>query len=109
VTTYLGIRVRSLAAIAAGTVAATAVAALVFSATNYGAPCFGDDGDACLTEAEYADVLTRMDVLRGDRSGDRFACAVVEHGPTGPEPTVNIGRTVTRCADGTTYVTEWSY
>ena len=110
-TTYLDYRPRTLAAIAAAFVAFVAAASLILHGTNYGAPCIGDDGAPCLTEAEYADVLARLDVLRSERGGDRFAntCAVVEHGPTGPEPTVNLGRTVTRCADGTTYVTEWSY
>ena len=32
---------------------------------------------------------------------------VVEHGPTGPEPTVNIGRTVYACTDGTFRIVEW--
>jgi hypothetical protein len=34
-------------------------------------------------------------------------CAVVEHGLTGPEASVTIGRTVEACSDGTTRVTEW--
>jgi hypothetical protein len=37
----------------------------------------------------------------------RPGCYVVEHGPTGPEPTVNLGRTVERCDDGVTIVTTW--
>ena len=34
-------------------------------------------------------------------------CEVVEHGITGPEPDVTIGRTVEACSDGTTRITEW--
>lgn len=34
-------------------------------------------------------------------------CAVVEHGLTGPEADVTIGRTVEACSDGTTRITEW--
>lgn len=34
-------------------------------------------------------------------------CRVVEHGPTGPEPTVNVGWTVRVCDDGTRHVWEW--
>ena len=34
-------------------------------------------------------------------------CEVVEHGMTGPEPDVTIGRTVEACSDGTTRITEW--
>jgi hypothetical protein len=37
----------------------------------------------------------------------RPGCAIVEHGPTGPEPDVTLGRTVERCADGTYVVTTW--
>jgi hypothetical protein len=37
----------------------------------------------------------------------RPGCSVVEHGPTGPEPEVTLGRTVERCADGSTIVTTW--
>ena len=105
-TTYLGLTKRTAVAVAISAVLAGAAISAAIPA-----PCYGDDGYRCVSEAEYADVLTRLDVIRSERSGDRFAntCAVVEHGPTGPEPTVNLGRTVTRCADGTTYVTEWSY
>ena len=37
----------------------------------------------------------------------RPGCAIVEHGPTGPEPDVTLGRTVEVCADGSTIVTTW--
>jgi hypothetical protein len=37
----------------------------------------------------------------------RPGCSIVEHGPTGPEPDVTLGRTVERCADGTYVVTTW--
>ena len=37
----------------------------------------------------------------------RPGCAIVEHGPTGPEPDVTLGRTVEQCADGTYVVTTW--
>jgi hypothetical protein len=70
--TYLDFRPRTLAAIAATFVAFVAVASLILHGTNYGAPCIGDDGAPCLTEAEYADVVERMDVLRSERSGGRF-------------------------------------
>jgi len=39
------------------------------------APCVGDDGARCMTDAEYADVLARMDAIRSERSGDRFGTA----------------------------------
>ena len=70
--TYLGMRARTLAAIAAAFVAFVATASLILQATNYGAPCISDDGAPCITEAEYADVLVRLDVIRSERSGDRF-------------------------------------
>jgi hypothetical protein len=34
-------------------------------------------------------------------------CAIVEHGPTGPEPDVTLGRTVEVCRDGSAIVTTW--
>ena len=37
----------------------------------------------------------------------RPGCAIVEHGPTGPEPDVTLGRTVEVCADGSAIVTTW--
>jgi len=37
----------------------------------------------------------------------RPGCTIVEHGPTGPEPDVTLGRTVEACADGSTIVTTW--
>jgi hypothetical protein len=37
----------------------------------------------------------------------RPGCTVVEHGPTGPEDGVTLGRTVERCADGSAIVTTW--
>ena len=33
---------------------------------------YGDDGYSVLTPAEYADVLSRMDVIRDARTGGRF-------------------------------------
>lgn len=72
-TTYLDYRPKTLAAIAAAFVAFVAAASLILHGTNYGAPCIGDDGAPCLTEAEYADVLATLDVIRSERSGGRFA------------------------------------
>jgi hypothetical protein len=37
----------------------------------------------------------------------RPGCEIVEHGPTGPEPDVTLGRTVEACQDGTYVVTTW--
>ena len=66
--TYLGMRLRTVALMVA---AAIAVAALALP--HLPVPtCYGDDGEQCLTEAEYADVLARYDVLRSERSGGRF-------------------------------------
>lgn len=56
------------------------------------------------TMQDYRD---RMDVLLVERSV-RFRCTIVEHGPTGPEPTVTLGRTISRCVDGTTRVDVWN-
>lgn len=42
----------------------------------------------------------------GTRPGNA-TCRVVEHGATGPEPSVNVGRTVRVCDDGTRHVSEW--
>jgi hypothetical protein len=38
----------------------------------------------------------------------RPGCTIVEHGPTGPEEGVTLGRTVEVCRDGSTVVTTWS-
>lgn len=35
------------------------------------------------------------------------SCDVVEHGPTGPEMHVTVGRTVVECDDGTATIEEW--
>jgi hypothetical protein len=37
----------------------------------------------------------------------RPGCSIVEHGPTGPELDVTLGRTVEQCEDGSTIVTTW--
>lgn len=34
-------------------------------------------------------------------------CGTVEHGPTGPEADVTVGRTVVECDDGTATIEEW--
>lgn len=44
--------------------------------------------------------------ITSDWDGHR-TCRVVEHGPTGPEPTVNVGWTLRVCEDGTRHVAEW--
>jgi len=63
----LGIPVRSFVAASVLTVA---IGGAIGAAIP--APCFGDDGYRCVSEAEYADVLARLDVIRSERSGDRF-------------------------------------
>jgi hypothetical protein len=68
VTTYLGFTKRT--ALAVALTAAITGAAIGFSIP---APCYGDDGYRCVSEAEYADVLARLDVIRSERSGGRFA------------------------------------
>jgi hypothetical protein len=55
------------------------------------------------TMQDYRD---RMDVLLVERSV-RFACRVIESGPTGPEPSVTIGQTISQCVDGTTRIDYW--
>lgn len=65
--TYLNIPLRTVAAlVAAAVLAGTAIASAVPG------PCVADDGGRCMTEAQYAEVLHRMDALRSERSGDRF-------------------------------------
>jgi hypothetical protein len=69
---YLGFTPRTLAAIVAAFVTLTAVAAVTFAVTDYGAPCIGDDGAPCLTAVEVAELHERVAALRADRSGNRF-------------------------------------
>ena len=65
---YLGMPVRTAAAGAAlALLAGIALAAVIPTPSPY-----GDDGSPVLTPAEYADVLTRMDVIRDARTGGRF-------------------------------------
>jgi hypothetical protein len=67
VTTYLGFKKRTAVAVA---LAAAITGAAISAAIP--APCYGDDGYRCVSEAEYADVLARLDVIRSERSGDHF-------------------------------------
>ena len=71
--TYLGMRMRTAVAVAFAAFAIGGAIALAIPAT-----C--DDGERCLTEAEYADVLADLDAIRSERSGGRFdvlaACAI---------------------------------
>jgi hypothetical protein len=73
--TFLGMARRTVAA-----AALTAVLAGAAISAAIPAPCYGDDGYRCVSEAEYADVLARLDVIRSERSGGRFdvlaACAI---------------------------------
>jgi hypothetical protein len=59
---------------------------------------------ATLAAAAYL-IAPRADV--GPHLITTDGCAIVEHGPTGPEPDVTLGRTVERCADGTYVTTTW--
>lgn len=56
------------------------------------------------------EIAERMETLRQERSVREWnaTCRIVEHGPTGPEPTVNVGWTVRACGDGTRHISEWS-
>lgn len=61
----------------------------------------------CATETEIAE---RVDALRSRSArawNETDACRIVEHGPTGPEPSVNVGWTVRVCQDGTRHISEW--
>ena len=64
---YLGVPLRT--ALAAS-VLAVAIGAGIGAAIP--TPCYGDDGYRCVSEAEYADVLATLDVIRSERSGGRF-------------------------------------
>jgi len=69
--TYLGMHVRTVAALLA--VAVTAAVLFVALADRYGAlrPCIADDGGPCASAAVMADVEARLDVIRSERSGAR--------------------------------------
>jgi len=71
--TYLGVPLRTAVA---GAFAAFAIGGAIALAI----PATCDDGERCLTEAEYADVLADLDAIRSERSGGRFdvlaACAI---------------------------------
>lgn len=79
------------------TVATIAIALVLIGATTFGAN---------QRERTLQDYRTRMDVLLVERS-EREWCVVVESGPTGPEPSVTLGRTVSRCPDGTHRIETW--
>jgi hypothetical protein len=69
--TYLGMLVRTVAALLA--VAVFAAVVFVTAADYYGAfrPCIADDGGSCASASVMADRQARLDVIRSERSGAR--------------------------------------